>query len=99
MSKQPFAQTLVDLVKAFERVPHQVLAWFALQFGYCGTLLKLSLAAYRLHRAIGIGSIYSRLVVAVRGVTGRKLDPPYFGKNLVLCALRWPWREVGGSLF
>ncbi len=56
----------LDLVKAFETVPHEVLAQAAARKGYPSTLLKLS---YRLARAIGIAGTYSRLVVATRGIT------------------------------
>ena len=69
LSEQEHAQGLLDLVKAFETVPHDVLVQAAVSRGYSLVLLRLSLAAYRLPRSIGIEGIYSRLVVAVRGIT------------------------------
>ena len=69
LCKREFAQTLVDLVKAFERIPHQVLIQFAIRWNYCLTVLRLSLAAYRIARLICIDGVCSRLVVATRGIT------------------------------
>jgi len=46
------AQALLDLVKAFETVPHWVLAEAAKLKGYPMAILRLSLAAYRLQRTI-----------------------------------------------
>ena len=64
-----YAQALLDLVKAFETVPHWVLVEAAKLKGYPIALLKLSLAAYRLARSIGVDGVYSRLIVATRGIT------------------------------
>ena len=64
-----YAQALLDLVKAFETVPHWVLAEAAKLKGYPIALLRLSLAAYRLARTIGVDGVYSRLIVATRGIT------------------------------
>ena len=69
MSKRPFAQTLVDLVKAFERVPHHMLVQFAVKWGYNLAVLRLSVAAYRIARAVGIDGVFARLIVAGRGIT------------------------------
>ena len=52
------AAALLDLVKAFERVPHDVLAVFAARRGYSLVVLRLSLAAYWLRRAIGINGFF-----------------------------------------
>ena len=62
------AQALLDLVKAFETVPHWVLAEAAKLKGYPTTILRLSLAAYRLQRTIGVDGVYSRTIVATRGI-------------------------------
>ena len=59
----------LDLVKAFESVPHWVLVEAARLKGYPIALLKLSIAAYRLARSIGVDGVYSRLIVANRGIT------------------------------
>ena len=62
-------QSLLDLVKAFETVPHAILAALAHDLGFPMALLRLSLAAYRLARSVGIDGAYSKLIVATRGIT------------------------------
>ena len=63
------AQTLIDLVKAFEKIPHHLVVKAARKHGYPLKLLRLSLAAYRLQRSIGIEGKYSRCITATRGIT------------------------------
>ena len=63
------AQSLLDLVKAFETVPHEVLARAAERAGYNMVILRLSLAAYRLLRVLSIEGVFSRLIKATRGIT------------------------------
>ena len=63
------AQALLDLVKAFERIPHHLVAKAAKKLGYCLCTLRLSLAAYRLPRVLGADGAFSRLVTAVLGIT------------------------------
>ena len=62
-------QALVDLVKCFETVPHEHLIAAARARGFPLILLRLSLAAYRLCRVISIDGNFSRLVIAIRGIT------------------------------
>ena len=69
LSNLDHIQALLDLVKAFETVPHYVLVAAARAKGYPIAILKLSIAAYRLGRAIGIEGVFSRLIVASRGIT------------------------------
>ncbi len=64
-----YAQTLLDLVKAFERIPHHVLVREAVRLGYPLLILRLSLATYRLARALRVDSFVSSLTWATRGVT------------------------------
>ena len=64
-----YAQSLLDLVKAFEKIPHHYIVQAAIRHNYNLCLLRLSLAAYRLPRAIGVDGQYSRLIVAVLGIT------------------------------
>ena len=64
-----YAIVLLDLVKAFERVPHDWLVRQAHRHGYNLFLLRLSIAAYRLARAVGINGVYAALVFATRGIT------------------------------
>ena len=49
-----FAQGLLDLVKAYERIPHWVLLREAIRHGYPIWLLQLSVAVYRLLRVIRV---------------------------------------------
>ena len=64
-----YGQALFDLVKAFEQIPHEHSVVVAVKHGYDLCFLRLSLAAYRLTRAIGIDGVYSRSIVAVLGIT------------------------------
>ena len=61
-----YAQALLDLVKAFETVPHWVSVEAAKIKGYPTSILRLSLAAYRLARSIGVDGVYSRLINALQ---------------------------------
>ena len=64
-----YGQTLLDLVKAFEKIPHEHLIAAGKKHGYNGCCLRLALAAYRLVRSIGVDGAYSRTIVAVLGIT------------------------------
>ena len=59
----------MDLVKAFERVPYWLLVQEAIALAYPLWLLKLSIATYQLPRTLRVGTVYSELLVAVRGIT------------------------------
>eukprot|EP00973_Karenia_brevis_P064916 9015810-Karenia_brevis.AAC.1 len=50
-------------------VPHQLLAMAARKHRFSLRILRLSLAAYRLKRAIGIDGVFSVLLTATRGIT------------------------------
>ncbi len=69
LTGEDHAQGLLDLVKAFETVPHDMLVQAARMLGYPLRLIKLSLAAYRLRRTVGIDGVYSKMVRACRGIT------------------------------
>ena len=47
-NKAVYAQGLLDLVKAYERIPHHVLLREAIRLGYPIWLLQLAVATYRL---------------------------------------------------
>ena len=64
-----YAQALLDLVKAFETIPHHRIVEAAIRHGYCLWTLRLSLAAYCLPRVLGIDGAFSRTVLAVLGIT------------------------------
>ena len=64
-----YAQALMDLVKAFESVPHRQLWEAAEKRGYPMATLRLALAAYTMPRSISSDGAFSRLVTASRGIT------------------------------
>jgi len=53
------AAALIDLVKAFEMIPHRYLVQAARQHGFSLKVLRLSLAAYRIARVIGVDGVFS----------------------------------------
>ena len=63
-----WACSLLDLVKAFERVPHDWLVKQAARYRYPLAILRLSLAAYRLGRVVVINGICTALIWAHRGI-------------------------------
>ena len=63
------AAILLDLVKAFEMISHDELVTAAKKHGFSLKVLRLSLAAYRLARSIGIDEVFSSTVNATRGIT------------------------------
>lgn len=63
-----YAIVLLDLVKAFERVPHRLLVQGALKLGFTLWILRLSLAADRLPRTLRVGRAFSYLLTACRGI-------------------------------
>ena len=67
--KRSYGQVLIDLVKAFERIPHRVLLAFAVTWDYNLGILRLSIRAYRLDRTVGMDGVYSRSIRATRGIT------------------------------
>ena len=66
---QAYSAVLLDLVKAFELVDHRELALAAKRHGFSLKVLRLSLAAYRIARSIGIEEVYSGTVTANCGIT------------------------------
>ena len=69
LDTEEHAQALLDLTKAFEAVPHDHLLDAAKRRGFPVALLRMSIAAYRLKRAVGIDGVYSREIRATRGIT------------------------------
>ena len=66
---QDHAAALLDLVKAFEMVPHRLLVQAARDSGFILKVLRMSLAAYRIARVVGIDGAFSREITATRGIT------------------------------
>lgn len=64
-----YGQVLLDLVKAFERIPHHVLVREAVRLDYPLWLLRLSLATYKLERVLRVDRAMSERIVATRGIT------------------------------
>ena len=64
-----YVQTLLDLVKAFDKVPLWLLIREAIALGYPLRLLRLSIATYQLKRVIRVGSVISKVVMATTGIT------------------------------
>ena len=64
-----YAQVLLDLVKAFDRIPHWLLLREAIALGFPLWYLRLALATYKLKRVLKIGACLSDEVVAYRGIT------------------------------
>ena len=64
-----YISTLLDLVKAFERVPHDWLVHHAIALNYPIRILKLSVKAYLLGRVIIVDGVASPLIWAERGIT------------------------------
>ena len=61
--------SLLDLVKAFEKIPHQKILQAAKKHGLNLSLIRMSFAAYRIHRSICTNGIFSATVQATRGIT------------------------------
>jgi hypothetical protein len=64
-----YAQALLDLVKAFDKVPLWLRIREAIALKYPLRLLRLSIATYRLKRTIRIGKVISKDVFARCGIT------------------------------
>ena len=64
-----YAQALLDLVKAFDRVPLWLLIREAVELKYPLRILRLSIAVYKHRRTIRIGKVVSYCVWAKRGIT------------------------------
>ncbi len=64
-----YGQLLLDMIKCFEHVALQALIEEAIAVGYPIFVLQLSVASYLLPRSIRIDGVYSRLIVAKRGIT------------------------------
>ena len=75
-------------------IPHHLIASAARKHGFSFWILRLSLAAYRLPRAIGVEGVYSRQIVATRGITASSgfvevgLAKPYSIPSLQIDASR-----------
>ena len=63
-----YAEALLDLVKAFDRIPLWLLVREAV-LGYPLKVLRLSIAVYQMIRVIRVGGVVSHSVLALRGIT------------------------------
>ena len=69
MKHAAYGQVLLDLVKAFDRVPYQLLIDEAAHLGYSLWVLRLSIQAYRADRILRIDGAISERIQPVRGIT------------------------------
>ena len=70
-----YAGMLLDLVKAFERVPHDWLVRQASRYEYPLAILRLSIAAYRLARTIVVDGVCFSIILATRGISHCRVSP------------------------
>ena len=94
-----WAATFLDLIKAFDYVPHGYLIQQAIRRGHSLHLLRLSIAAYRLPRVLMIAQCCSKLVWPSRGITAgavhattelRVLIIDFFDSLIILCpTIHW----------
>ena len=63
-----YAQVMLDLVKAFEYVPYDKMVEAAVAMGYPIWMLRLSVAAYKATRRVGVLKAMSRSVRPRRGI-------------------------------
>ena len=63
-----FAAVLLDLEKAFDRVPHHRVVEAARRWSYPMKILRLSLNGYRMARVIGVGGIFSEVIRPMQGI-------------------------------
>ncbi|CAK0874085.1 unnamed protein product, partial [Prorocentrum cordatum] len=91
--------SLLDLVKAFEQVPHDLVAAAAARLDFDLVALRLSLAAYRLARAIGVEGTFSCLLVATRGITAGSGFATVelqmlLHETMLIATFRWPLLQL-----
>ena len=84
-----YAQILLDMVKAFERIPYHVLLREANRLGYPLRLLRLAIATYKMPRAIRVGEAISDMIWAVRGIVA--------GPGGATSELRWVMIDIVGQ--
>ena len=78
-----YAQALLDLAQAFDRIPHWLTVWEAIASGYPLRFIRLSLQAYKLKRVIRIRIVVSEEAQAYRGITAGN-DSATTEMNLVM---------------
>ncbi|CAK0867119.1 unnamed protein product, partial [Prorocentrum cordatum] len=91
--------SLLDLVKAFERIPRHLVAAAAVRLGFDLVVLRLSLASYRLARAIGVEGTFSCLLVATRGITAGSGFATVelqmlLHESMLIAMFRWPLLQL-----
>ena len=64
-----YAQALLDLVKAFDRIPHWLIVREAVELSFPLWFIKLALETYKLTRVIRIQQVVSQEVMSIRGIT------------------------------
>ena len=101
-TKQCTMSIMLDLSKAFERIPHAILYAHGVALGFCRRLIRMSLKAYRLPRRIGVNGIFSRLVLALQGVTAGDTFATTYMRLIMLSVMdrgHTLWRELLFELY
>jgi len=81
-----YACLMLDMVKAFERVPHDWLVVQAVRYGYPLAILRLSLGAYRMERVVTVDNVCARPMLPARGITAGSVHATV---ELRLLLLQW----------
>ena len=81
-----FACLMLDMVKAFERVPHDWLVVQAVRYHYPLAILRLSLGAYRMERVLTVDNTCALPVLPTRGITAGSVHATV---ELRLLLLQW----------
>ena len=67
-TNQSIVSVMLDLEKAFEKIPHDVLRAAAQAHGFSLAILRWLLHLYRMPRSIRVGKVYTESVVATRSI-------------------------------
>ena len=81
-----YGQGLLDLVKAYERIPYWILLREARRQGYPLWLIRLSVATYKLLRVIRVDDAMSTVIQAIQGIVA--------GSDSATTEMRLPMTDV-----
>ena len=77
--RSSFAAVMLDMVKASERVPHDVLVQLAVANQYPLHMIRLSIASYLLERVVWFGGTFSAKILPRGGNTAGAVHAPMPG--------------------
>ena len=98
LQKGEYAAVLLDLEKAFDRVPHHQVVTAARQWGYPLGILRLSLASYRLRRVVGVGGVFSDEILPKRGLAAGSTHATRELRALMIGIFDHVQRMVGSAI-